>query len=146
MKKKYWQRISYIKQQPFFLHASVAENITLEEADYDKNRLDNILILTGLDQIIGSFANGIKTIITENGKNVSGGQRQRLMLARALYNDFDLLILDEPFSELDKTAELELLKQLRILADGGKMILLITHNTEAFSFCNKKIQLDEPEG
>ena len=144
-RKKFWKRISYIKQQHFFLHGSVAENITFEESNYDKKRLNDILILTGIDQIIPLFSDGLDTIITENGKNLSGGQRQRFILARALYKDFDLLVLDEPFSELDKTAETELLKQLQILADMGKIILLITHNTDAFSFCNKKIQLDDIE-
>ena len=144
-RKKFWKRISYIKQQHFFLHGSVAENITFEESNYDKKRLNDILILTGIDRIIHLFSDGLDTIITENGKNLSGGQRQRFILARALYKDFDLLVLDEPFSELDKTAEMELLKQLRILADMGKIILLITHNTDAFSFCNKKIQLDDIE-
>jgi ABC-type multidrug transport system fused ATPase/permease subunit len=140
---KFWKRISYIKQQHFFLHGSVAENITFEESNYDKKRLNDILAITGIDRMVPLFSDGLDTVITENGKNLSGGQRQRFMLARALYKDFDLLILDEPFSELDKTAEMELLKQLRILANMGKIILLITHNTDAYSFCNKKIQLDD---
>jgi ABC-type multidrug transport system fused ATPase/permease subunit len=144
-RRKFWSGISYIKQQHFFLHASVLENITFEENNYNKKKLDEILILTGVDQMIGSFPAGLNTIITENGKNISGGQRQRLILARALYRDFDLLILDEPFGELDKAAEVQLLEQLRILANKGKIILLITHNMDAFSFCNKKIQLDDPE-
>jgi ABC-type multidrug transport system fused ATPase/permease subunit len=142
-RKLYWGRISYVKQQHFFLHGSVAENITFEESNYDRKRLNDILVFTGIDQMVHSFSNGLNTVITENGKNLSGGQRQRFMLARALYKDFDLLILDEPFSELDKTAETGLLKQLRALANTGKIILLITHNTDAFSFCNKKIQLDD---
>jgi ABC-type multidrug transport system fused ATPase/permease subunit len=142
-RKKFWKRISYVKQQHFFLHGSAAENITFEEAHYDRKKLHEILAFTGVDQIIHLFPDGLNTIITENGKNISGGQRQRLILARALYKDFDLLILDEPFSELDKAAETELLKQLRILANAGKIILLITHNTDAFSFCNKTIQLDD---
>ncbi|HEY2647811.1 MAG TPA: ABC transporter ATP-binding protein [Puia sp.] len=142
-RKKLWKRISYIKQQHFFLHASVAENITLEEGNYNKKRLEDVLELTGMAQMVRSFPHGLDTVITENGKNLSGGQRQCFILARALYRDFDLLILDEPFSELDKAAETEMLKQLRILANNGKIILLITHNTDAFSFCNKKIQLDD---
>ena len=144
-RKKFWKKISYVKQQHFFLHGSVAENITFEESNYDKKRLNDILVITGIDQMIHLFSDGLNAIITENGKNLSGGQRQRFILARALYKDFDLLILDEPFSELDKAAETELLKQLRVLADMGKIILLITHNTDAFSFCNKKIQLDDIE-
>ena len=145
MRKKFWSRISNVKQQPFFLHGSVAENITFKEINYDRERLDDILTLTGIDQMIHLFPDGLNTIITENGKNLSGGQRQRLILARALYKDFDLLILDEPFSELDKAAEMEMLNQFRILANTGKIILLITHNTDAFSFCNKTVQLDDLE-
>jgi ABC-type multidrug transport system fused ATPase/permease subunit len=145
MRKKFWKRISYIKQQHFFLHGSVAENITFEETNYDRKRLNDILILTGIDQIIHHLPDGLNTIISENGKNLSGGQRQRFILARALYKDFDLLILDEPFSELDRAAEMELLKQLRVLSHRGKIILLVTHNTDAFSFCNKTIQLDDNE-
>jgi ABC-type multidrug transport system fused ATPase/permease subunit len=144
-RRKFWKRISYIKQQPFFLHGSVVENIVLEESNYDKKRLNDILNLTGIDQIVHLFPEGLKTVITENGKNLSGGQRQRFILARALYKDFDLLVLDEPFSELDKAAETELLQQLRILTDMGKIILLITHNTDAFTFCTGKIQLDDIE-
>ena len=143
MRKKFWKRISYVKQQLFFLHGTVAENITFEETNYDRKRLNDILILTGIDQIVHHLPDGLNTIITENGKNISGGQRQRFILARALYKDFDLLILDEPFSELDRAAEMELLKQLRALANRGKIILLVTHNTDAFSFCNKTIQLDD---
>jgi ABC-type multidrug transport system fused ATPase/permease subunit len=141
-RKRFWAGISYLKQQHFFLHASVVENITLEEENYDEVKLGNILILTGVDKMIDLLPNGIQELVTENGKNFSGGQRQRLLLARALYRNFDLLLLDEPFNELDEAAEIELLKQLQILAADGKMILLITHNTKAFSFCNKIIDLD----
>ena len=142
---EYWPRISYIKQQHFFLHASLVENIILDEDNYDREKLKKILNLTGIDKMILSFPKGIETVITENGKNFSGGQRQRIILARALFRDFDLLILDEPFNELDESAEIELLKQLQVIADEGKIVLLITHNIAAFSFCNRKIQLDESE-
>jgi ABC-type multidrug transport system ATPase subunit len=60
-----------------------------------------------------------------------------------LYKNADLLILDEPFSELDELAEIDMLKQLQILAAEGKMVLLITHNIEALKYCNTKFILDE---
>lgn len=138
-----WNRIAYAKQQSFFLHASILENIVLQEDGYDKDRLDKILGLTGLGEMIQTFPHGLNTIITENGRNFSGGQRQRIIFARALYKDFDLLILDEPFSELDASSEHALLIQLKAMALAGKMILLITHNPNALHFCNKKIVLNE---
>jgi ABC-type multidrug transport system fused ATPase/permease subunit len=140
--KKFWPGVSYLKQQHFFLHASVVENISFEEENYDENKLRKIFILTGVDKIISLLPKGADELITENGKNLSGGQRQRLLLARALYKNFDLLLLDEPFNELDETAEMELLRQLQVIAADGKMILLITHSTRALSFCNKIIELD----
>jgi ABC-type bacteriocin/lantibiotic exporter with double-glycine peptidase domain len=83
----------------------------------------------------------LSDVIRENGKNLSGGQRQRIALARAIYKDSDLLILDEPFSELDECSEREILKELKIMAEGGKMILFITHDLNGLSFCNRQISL-----
>jgi ABC-type bacteriocin/lantibiotic exporter with double-glycine peptidase domain len=85
----------------------------------------------------------LDTIISENGKNFSGGQRQRILFARALYKDADLIILDEPFSELDEFAERDMLKSLQTIAAEGRIILLITHNPEALNYCNKKYFMDE---
>ncbi|XHR98143.1 ATP-binding cassette domain-containing protein [Mucilaginibacter sp. UC70_90] len=89
--------------------------------------------------MIAGYPEGTAKVITENGKNISGGQRQRIMLARALYHNHDLLILDEPFSEMDADAENELLIKLQQLARQGKMIILITHNKASLAICNKVI-------
>jgi ABC-type transport system involved in cytochrome bd biosynthesis fused ATPase/permease subunit len=64
------------------------------------------------------------------------------MLARALYHDFDLLILDEPFGEIDQQAEEIILLQLKQLAAQGKIILFITHNIASLKHCNKLINLE----
>ncbi|WP_158992520.1 ABC transporter ATP-binding protein [Mucilaginibacter sp. L196] len=139
----FWNRISYCKQHPFFINDSILKNITLTEDAYDYSRLENVLSFCGVDIMLSQYPEGIDKLITENGKNISGGQKQRLMLARALYHDFDLLILDEPFSELDETAEKTLLAKLKLLAQKGKMIIMITHNKSSLSFCNKLISLND---
>lgn len=132
-------KISYVKQQPFFIHDSAFQNIVLGVQEPDHERLNEAEHVTGF----GTFLNGsMHKMIRENGKNISGGQRQRIALARALYKDFDLLILDEPFSELDKDSERKLLQRLRELAEKGKIILLITHHPVDVSFFTKTIQLD----
>ena len=64
------------------------------------------------------------------------------MIDRALYHDFDLLILDEPFNEMDTEAEHIILTKLKPLTKQGKMILFITHNTASLNFCNKIILPD----
>jgi ABC-type multidrug transport system ATPase subunit len=60
-----------------------------------------------------------------------------------LYKNADLIILDEPFNELDEESEMVLLAHFKKLAHDGKIILLITHNRTSLSFCNKIISLDE---
>lgn len=142
-RKNYWSRISYVKQQTFFIHDSILKNIILNDADPDLDKLAEVLAVTGVDKLIDNATDGSETIITENGKNFSGGQRQRIILARALYKDADLVILDEPFNELDERSEYQLLNYLKEIAGNGKIVLLITHNKTALSFCNKKIKLDE---
>jgi len=141
-RKQHWPHIAYVKQQSFFINDSVLKNITLTDDEYNVDKLAEVIAFCGIDALLAQYPEGINKMITENGKNISGGQRQRIMLARALYADFDLLILDEPFSEMDETAEKEMLVQLQALAKKGKMILLITHSSNSLTYCNKIISLD----
>lgn len=142
-RKEFWKNISYVKQQPLLIHDSILKNITLNENVFDFQKLEEVLRITGLKEMISNFPEGYNKIITENGKNLSGGQRQRIAVARALYKEADLIILDEPFSELDRYSEDCLLKYFSELANEGKIIMLITHNKESLLFCNKIISLDE---
>lgn len=139
----YRKRVSYVKQQPFFINDTVLKNITLSESDHFPNKTRDVIALTGIDKLVEKYSAGLDEIITENGKNISGGQRQRIMLARALYHDFDLLILDEPFSEMDSTSEIEILQKLQGITAQGKMILFVTHNKKSLEYCNKVITLNE---
>lgn len=142
-RKAYWRNISYVKQQPFLLHDTVLTNITLSASNHDEQRLQYALKVSGLNELVNTWPEGLQTHITENGKNISGGQRQRIAFARALYKNADLLILDEPFNELDDAATEQMLHQLQQLSQQGKMILLITHDKKTLSFCNKVTSLDE---
>ncbi|WP_114938456.1 ATP-binding cassette domain-containing protein [Mucilaginibacter endophyticus] len=140
-RRLYRKNISLVKQQPFFIYDTIAKNIVLDDAAIDEERLAEVLAFCGLNRLIAGYPEGIEKIITENGKNISGGQRQRIMLARALYHNCDLLILDEPFSEMDADAENEMLAKLQQLALQGTMIILITHNKASLGICNKVISL-----
>ncbi|MGB8194959.1 MAG: ABC transporter ATP-binding protein [Chitinophagaceae bacterium] len=141
-RKYYWKDIAYVKQQPFLLHDTVLTNITLSNTNNDDKKLEYALKASGLDVLTGQWPEGLNTLITENGKNISGGQKQRIALARALYKNASLLLLDEPFNELDEASATAMLQILRSLAQQGKMILLITHDTKSLSFCTKIISLD----
>ena len=141
--KNYWPHIAYVRQQSFFIHDTLLRNITLEEAGYNKENLQYALKVSGLDKLITSFPEGLEKIITENGKNISGGQQQRIAIARALYKNASLILLDEPFNELDEESTHLLLDHFRDLAKSGKLVVMITHDKKSLSYCNKIISLDE---
>lgn len=141
--KVYWPSISYVRQQSFFIHDTLLRNITLQENGHHQANLEYAIRASGLDAFITRHPEGLDKIITENGKNISGGQQQRIAIARALYKNADMILLDEPFNELDEDSELSLLEHFRELAQQGKLVILITHNKKSFSWCNKTISLDE---
>ncbi len=142
-RQQYWRAISYVKQQPFLIHDTILHNITLNEEKCDEQRLEQAVEASGLYGHLVKFPSDLQKIITENGRNISGGQRQRIAIARALYKEADLIILDEPFNELDEESELAILHHLKKLSRTGKMIMLVTHNKQSLSFCDRIISLDE---
>jgi ABC-type bacteriocin/lantibiotic exporter with double-glycine peptidase domain len=144
-RQQFWKNIGYVKQQPLLIYDSILKNITLNENDVDFQKMEEVIRVAGLKELIDNYPEGYNKIITENGRNLSGGQRQRIAIARALYKESDLIILDEPFSELDWLSEERLLNHFSELANAGKMIILITHHKESLSFCNKIISLDEKQ-
>ncbi len=148
-RQQFWRRIAYVKQQPFLLHDTVLKNITMTDGAFDMRRLQDVIDVAGI-RALGMTGSGMAAaedgtlmkLITENGKNISGGQRQRIAFARALYKEADMLILDEPFSELDEEAERVMMNYCLQLTQQGKSILLITHNRKNLSLCHKIILLD----
>ena len=88
------------------------------------------------DFIINDLPQGYKTNIGENGSKLSGGQRQRLGISRALYNNPDILIMDEATNALDKLTENNLMKSIYELRDK-LTVILITHNIETLNNCDQ---------
>jgi len=140
--QQFRKHISYVQQQPFLIHDTVLQNIVLGEPGYDEQRFRKALQLTGLDEWLRLQPGGYHFVVEEKGRNISGGQRQRIVLARALYHEFDLLVLDEPFKELDEDSESSLTDHLVELARQGKMILLITHNSKTLTRCDKVLTIN----
>ena len=139
----YWPEIAYVKQEPFLIHDTIVKNITLDEKEDDRGKLDTVIRATGLETLLSIYSEGIHRIIAESGKDISGGQRQRIAISRALYKKASLVILDEPFKELDRRSEELLLNHFKQLAREGKIIILITHHKASLSHCDKIISLDE---
>jgi ABC-type bacteriocin/lantibiotic exporter with double-glycine peptidase domain len=140
--QQYWPSLSYVRQQSFFIYDTIEKNITLQEESPDEVKLSTALKISGLDKLVTAFPEGLQKIITENGKNISGGQQQRIALARAIYKNADLLLLDEPLNELDETSSVAVLEQLKELSGKGKIVIMITHDKKSLAFCNKTSSID----
>lgn len=141
-RRSFWNRVSYARQDAFLVHGTLAANVSFE-ATADEKKLNNALQSAGVMQFLTGTNESTYFFVAENGRNISGGQKQRIAIARALYKEADLYILDEPFNELDKQSEKMIMHQLKNLAEAGKMVLLITHDEDTLSCCNKVISLDE---
>lgn len=140
--KKYWTRVAYVRQQSFFMHDTILNNVTLCQDEYDQQRMEEAVTVSGIGTMFPDSRDGLQKMITENGKNISGGQQQRIALARALYKDADIILLDEPFNELDEKSEQEILRHMAVMAKRGKIILMITHDTRSLAYCNKIISVE----
>jgi len=125
-----WQyKIGYVPQQPKISDQSIRENIAfgLDNSQIDETKIKNCIDLVGLSEFIGSLPKGTSTLIGDRGKLLSGGQQQLIAIARALYKNPEILILDEATSSLDSISEnlvRDTLKRLR----GKVTLLTIAHH------------------
>ncbi|MDC1045829.1 ABC transporter ATP-binding protein [Candidatus Pelagibacter sp.] len=143
--KNSWQgKISYIPQNFYILDDTLLENIVFseEEKKLDLNKIDEILKFCELDIFVKELPKGLSTIVGPSGKLLSGGQAQRLAIARALYQDRDLLIFDEATSALDEDTEKRILKNILNLKKT-KTIIIISHNQNVLEQCDQIIEFKE---
>lgn len=139
--RNYWTSMAHVRQNCFLIHDTVERNITLEHVTLQPSRLKDVLELSGLNKFFEETNQNQGMKIAEGGKNISGGQQQRIAIARALYRDADLFLLDEPFNELDEDSENILLEHFSTLARSGRIVLMITHKRHSLRFCNKTLSL-----
>jgi ATP-binding cassette subfamily B protein len=126
--RKVLRYITAIVPQRIELYSgSILENIAPGQNPPDYEKLLRVCRSTGLDRLIADLPEGFNTRIGENGKGLSGGEKQRIALARALYREPEILILDEPTSALDPASEAEILELLHSLRNRKRTIILITH-------------------
>ena len=118
--------------------------VGLEVGD-DTELVSKIVKKVKLDKFVYSLNEGFQTKVGEFGDRISGGQRQRIGIARALYNDPQILILDEYTNSLDKETEEEIVKEVNSLK-YNKTIITITHKSSSLKFCDSIYKLTEKEG
>ena len=139
-----WQnKISILPQKVFLNDTTILENIILGE-DLKKINFEKVEETTKIAEIydfINSLPQKFNEKVGEAGAKVSGGQLKRIGLARTLYRDTEVIILDEPTNELDEDTELKIIKSLNSLKNR-KTIIIISHNPEIISLCDQIIDFD----
>lgn len=136
---KGWQKnLGYVPQSVFISDENFYHNVAFGVAkdQIDKEKVKNCIELAQLGNLIKSFPDGYETKLGERGARLSGGQIQRIGIARAMYNDPEILVLDEASSSLDSKTEEEIIKS--IYSIGKDMtVLMIAHRISTLSGCNK---------
>ena len=142
--------ISYLPQNFFILNTTIIENILLDNKNKDIAKINNLLTSLNLDNFINDKSLSHEYKLGERGSQISGGQKQRLALARSLYKNKKILLLDEFTSSLDKENELLVFKLLNEIKKD-KIIIISTHSQDltqqsdyVYQIKNKKINLIKP--
>lgn len=135
----YYKHVSMVNQNIYPLAFTIKDNIICNDK-FDENKFNQVLIDSGLKEKVNSLKNKENTYISQNfsseGINLSGGEMQKMYLARALYKDSSFLILDEPTSALDPLAEGELYNKYATLVKN-KTSIFISHRLSSTRFCDR---------
>jgi PrtD family type I secretion system ABC transporter len=129
--------IGYLPQQVEFVPGTIKENIARMEDKIDDEKVIKAAMEAGSHKIISEFEKGYDTVIENLGKNLSAGQKQRIALARCLYGDTKIMILDEPNSNLDADGEKALVHALTIAKKKKITTFVISHRTAILSVVTK---------
>lgn len=141
--------LSYVPQEPHLFNGTLAENITLvlatdsysaEEQAKIRQALEKVQLLAWAEQL----PQGMMTLLGEGGQNLSQGQRKRLGLARAIYQQRDFVLMDEPTAALDSATRAEIIKVLWELAQG-RTLLLVSHDEDLLALADNIILLEPVE-
>lgn len=127
--------IVYISQDEILFTDTIANNI-------DSDRMFEIAKICEIDTMIDKLPLGYHTLLEENGFNISGGERQRLILARALARPFSILIIDEGLSQVDVDMERKILKNI-FEAYPDKTIIMISHRMDNLDLFDKRLHIEE---
>lgn len=142
----YMKTISTVFQDYRLFNFSIAENISCQEKDSNVEEVNRLVYEVGLEEKVKELPLGIESRFgkeyDEDGIEMSGGQAQKIVIARALYKKASMVILDEPASALDPIAEAEIYEKFNSLVED-KTAIYISHRMSSSVFCDKILIIDE---
>ena len=143
-RREYYKLFSAVFQQFSIIDMTVAETVAQTAENIDFDRVKDCIEKAGLTKAVSELPNGLDTHIGRDvhldGVQLSGGQTQRLMLARALYKDGPILMLDEPTAALDPLAENDIYMKYNSMS-GGKTSVFISHRLASTRFCDRIVYI-----
>lgn len=144
IEEKFLIDFSYVPQSVYLLDETIEKNITLVENDisFDKHRFKQVCDVTNLSEFVLKLPLGYQTKVGEKGIKMSGGQIQRIGIARALYKNSNIIILDEAFSNLDMESEkifIDFIKNFK----NSMTIIIVSHDDKIRNICDKIIELKD---
>ncbi len=136
-------KIGYVSQNIRLLNTSIRNNIAfgIPEDLIDFNRINQSIVMSELESFIKNLDNGINSIIGENGSKISGGQIQRIAIARSIYTDPDMIIFDESTNSLDSITKTKILKTLKKISKN-RTVIYVTHEEENDKYFDKIINIE----
>lgn len=142
--RQFKKNIGFVSQSIFLLDASIRENIAfgIDYDEIDEEKLMYSIKQASLVDLLNDLPNGIHTEVGERGIQLSGGQVQRIAIARALYTECEILIFDEATSSLDGITEKNILDSIKSL-QGTKTIIMIAHRLTTLIGCDTIYVLDK---
>lgn len=135
---------AYVPQGNFLMSGTIAEAVSfMSDMPLDMEKVKKSCEISCADEFIEQLENRYNTLLGENGAGLSEGQTQRIAVARAIYSDAPVLLLDESTSALDELTEQRLLNNLRKMTD--KTVIIITHRKAVLSICDRIIEFKNTE-
>ena len=144
MLKKWQNTIGYVPQSLFIFDDTVVKNIAVgvDEKFIDQKKILQIIKLLKIDKFLNKKKNGIDALLGENGISLSGGEKQKIGIARALYKEPSVLILDESTNAMDLNTEKEIMNNLKKIKTI-KFIIIVSHKKKIKSFYDHEINLNK---
>ena len=136
------QPLAWMGQRPFLIKGSWADNLRLTAPHADAAALQRALAAVGLSKLLAAQPQGLDSLLDESGRGLSGGQAQRLALARVWLNDAALVLLDEPTASLDEESEADVVKALQALAAAGRTVVIATHHPALMHMADRVVRLN----
>lgn len=145
-RRDYYRLFTAVFQQYSTLNVTLAENVATSVEEVDLEKVKECVEISGLTEVVAALPNGAQTPIGREvlmeGTELSGGQMQRLMLARALYKNAPIIVLDEPTAALDPLAEADLYRRYHELTQGRTSVY-ISHRLASTRFCDRVLYMED---